>query len=318
MFSSRANAICLLHILQKYSDENHILPMREIQSKLKSSYGIEVDRRTVYATIELLQLLGYDISTYEENSIGYYMRSRIVESSELSLLIDAVYSFPFISAKQSMELIEKLKGIGSIYQGKRYRHLSITRSERKTENKQVFLNIELLDEAIEQARKVSFTYLTYNEEKQLVPRRKDPYVVNPYNTIYTNEHYYLVCTLDNYENESLYRIDRMRDLAITNEAATRRIETAESPQTAIYAFMGKPELVTFAFDKRILNDVIDRFGSSIELKSNGDKCLARIMASPRGIKFWALQYLPYVEVLTPRWLRDEIVSSIEQNPYIEK
>lgn len=292
--------------------------MREIQSKLKSSYGIEVDRRTVYATIELLQLLGYDISTYEENSIGYYMRSRIVESSELSLLIDAVYSFPFISAKQSMELIEKLKGIGSIYQGKRYRHLSVTRSERKTENKQVFLNIELLDEAIEQARKVSFTYLTYNEEKQLVPRRKDPYVVNPYNTIYTNEHYYLVCTLDNYENESLYRIDRMRDLAITNEAATRRIETAESPQTAIYAFTGKPELVTFAFDKRILNDVIDRFGSSIELKSNGDKCSARIMASPRGIKFWALQYLPYVEVLTPRWLRDEIVSSIEQSPYIEK
>ena len=109
----------------------------------------------------------------------------------------------------------------------------------------------------------------------------------------------------------------MKDLTITDEAAQKGIESEEFTQTAIYAFAGKPEPITFAFDKIILNDVIDRFGSAIEIKPNGDKCTARIMASPRGIKFWALQYLPYVEVLTPSWLRNEIVSSIAQNPYIE-
>lgn len=38
---------------------------------------------------------------------------------------------------------------------------------------------------------------------------------------------------------------------------------------------------------------------------------------PRGIKFWALQYLPYVELLQPLWLRDEIIESIGKNKYLK-
>ena len=40
-------------------------------------------------------------------------------------------------------------------------------------------------------------------------------------------------------------------------------------------------------------------------------------APPRGIKFWALQYLPYVELLQPLWLRDEIIESIGKNKYLK-
>jgi|GEM_PF-2962177 len=34
MLSDKANIVCLLHVLAKYSDENHILPMKEIISRL--------------------------------------------------------------------------------------------------------------------------------------------------------------------------------------------------------------------------------------------------------------------------------------------
>ena len=93
MTSNRATTICLLLVLEKYSDENHIMSMQEIQLKMRQCYDITVDRRTIYSAVELLQQLGYDISTYEENGRGYYLQSRILEASEVQMLMDAVVSF---------------------------------------------------------------------------------------------------------------------------------------------------------------------------------------------------------------------------------
>ncbi len=87
----------------------HILPMREIIAKMQSLYGIKIDRRTVYGVVALLIELGYDISIYEDNGVGYYLRERELEQSEVLLLTDAVYSFPFIPARQTEQLVQKLQ-----------------------------------------------------------------------------------------------------------------------------------------------------------------------------------------------------------------
>lgn len=107
MLSEKAYALCLLEILQEHSDAEHILPMREIIAKMQVIYGIRPDRRTIYAAAALLIGLGYDLSVYEENGVGYYLRSRPLEQSEVLLLTDAVYAFPFISARQTEQLVQK-------------------------------------------------------------------------------------------------------------------------------------------------------------------------------------------------------------------
>ena len=127
MLTEKANAICLLEVLREYSDAEHILPMREIIGKMQSLYGIKIDRRTVYGAVALLIELGYDISIYEDNGVGYYLRSRELEQSEVLLLTDAVYSFPFIPAKQTEQLVQKLQKQLSVHQRKRYRYLTISR-----------------------------------------------------------------------------------------------------------------------------------------------------------------------------------------------
>ena len=109
MLTEKANAICLLEVLKEYSDVEHILPMREIVAKMQSLYGIKIDRRTVYGAVALLIELGYDISLYEDNGVGYYLRERELEQSEVLLLTDAVYSFPFIPARQTEQLVQKLQ-----------------------------------------------------------------------------------------------------------------------------------------------------------------------------------------------------------------
>jgi hypothetical protein len=79
VITDRANAICLLEILREYSDERHILTMKDLISKLNAIYGLKPDRRTVYSAVALLIDLGYDISIYEDNGTGYYLRSRELE-----------------------------------------------------------------------------------------------------------------------------------------------------------------------------------------------------------------------------------------------
>lgn len=316
MPTDKANAICLLDILKEYSDEQHILPMREILSKLQIIYGIKPDRRTIYGAVALLIDLGYDISTYEENGIGYFLRSRDIESSEVLLLMDAVYSFPFIPAKQSEHLIAKLQKLLSIHQRKRYQHLTVVRPDRKTDNRQVFWNIEKLDEAISAKQQVRFKYLQYGSDKKLHPRSDKLYTVNPYGMVYLNEHYYLVCNHCYYPDTSLYRIDRISDIQQLSLPWDKHPDSENAIRDAVYAFSGPPEKVTIRFEKGILNDVIDKFGTGIRIsRTNDEQYTAELTVPPHGMKFWALQYLPYAEVVQPQWLRDEIIESIHRNPY---
>lgn len=317
MMTDRANAICLLEILREYSDEEHILAMRDLIQKMNALYDLKPDRRTVYSAISLLIDLGYDISMYEDNGIGYYLRNRDFEQSEILLLTDAVYSFPFIPAKQSEGLISKLQKQLSIHKRKQYRHLTVVRQEKKTNNRQVFLNIELLDEAIQEKKQVSFSYLQYGTDKVLHLRREKPYVVNPYGMVFMNEHYYLVCNLSGKPNTSLYRIDRIKDICVLNTEWDKALENNSEILNAVYAFSGKAEYIKIRCDMVILDDVIDQFGTGITIRGLGEKEFELIIkAPPRGVKFWALQYLPYAEVLEPEWLRNEIIESVRQNQYV--
>lgn len=320
MFTEKAAPLCLLQVLTEYSDENHVLPMRDIISKLNSQYGISPDRRTIYSAVSLLVELGYDISVYEENGNGYFLCSRTFEPTEVRLLTDAVISFPFITAKQTEELVSKLQSVQSINERKKYRNLNVIRSPRKSANCQVFLNIEMLDEAITDKVKVKFDYLEYDDTGKLKSRRDRKYTVNPYGMVYQNEHYYLICVLTYQEKVSLYRIDKIRDLEITEyglDERERDFDPKRAVKDAVYAFTGEPEDVVMLCDRSVLDNVIDKFGNDVRIiKCDNERAEVRFSAPPKGVKFWALQYLPYVEVIKPQWLRDEIVESVKSNPYI--
>lgn len=316
MLTEKANAICLLEVLKEYSDAEHILPMREIITKMQSLYGIKIDRRTVYGAVSLLIELGYDISLYEDNGVGYYLRDRELEPSEVLLLTDAVYSFQFIPARQTEQLVQKLQKQLSVHQRKKYCHLTVARQGHKTGNRQVFWNIEQLDEAITRKKKVTLDYLHYGYDKRQHPTAT--YTLSPYEMVYTNEHYYLICVPDHDPHTRLYRIDRMADIRILDESRSEAVARQEA-QNAVYAYVGKPERIVMYCDHTILDDVIDRFGTDIQLRERDENTFAvSFTAPPRGVKFWALQYLPYVEVVEPAWLREDVIDSIRKNRYPKK
>ena len=316
MLTERANAICLLRILEEYSDAEHILSMREISAKLKTVFGLHIDRRTVYCAIDLLISLGYDISTYAENGKGYYLRERMFETSEVQLLTDAVYSFPYISEIQTKQLVGKLQGLLSKHQRQQYRHLK-PMHYNKTQNQSTFLNIELIEEAISRQVQISFDYMEYRLDKELHFRREEKYVVEPYAMVCTNEHYYLICRYVGYDSVSFYRIDLMQNIAVSTIPAEHgKDDMQQLSQRAVYAFTGKEELIKLRCKNYSIGDVLERFGTEICVTEDGaERFIATFMAVPIGIKFWALQYLPHTEVLEPMWLRQEIMACLKKNPY---
>ncbi|HHU22040.1 MAG TPA: WYL domain-containing protein [Clostridiales bacterium] len=235
--------------------------------------------------------------------------------------MDAVYSFRFLPPKHTEDLVEKLQQVLSVYERKRFKHLTITRPGLKTLNRQVLWNIEQLDEAISKKVKVRFSYLHYDLDKKLVPRREEKYTVNPYGMVINNENYYLICVKENKDNISMYRIDRISGIEIT-DCALDSWDFEFSPKVvtehAVYAYTGKPELITMICRRSILDHVIDKFGLDIHIRNIGsEKLEISFTVSPDGVKFWALQYLPHVEVVSPQWLRDEIIECLKSNPYLK-
>ena len=142
------------------------------------------------------------------------------------------------------------------------------------------------------------------------------YTLSPYEMVYTNEHYYLICVPDHDPHTRLYRIDRMADIRILDEPRSETPAQKQEAQDAVYAFVGAPERVVLHCDRAVLDDVLDRFGTDIQVFERDEQTFTAVLTTPpRGVRFWALQYLSFVEVAEPAWLRQEIIESIGQNWY---
>lgn len=319
MLTEKAITICLLEVLREYSDENHILSMGEIISKINVRYGLNPDRRTIYGAFETLIELGYDVSLYKDNGKGYYLLNRQLEPSEAHLLSDAICTFPFISERQTSQLMNKVQSLVSVHERKHIKNLTVLRSDQKTVNKNVFYNIETVDEAIERKTKVQFDYCEYGMDKQLHKRRERKYIVNPYGMVYSNEHYYLICIMEGKENLSMYRIDRIQNIEIIDGELDERgpgFDPKEAVKNTVYAYTGEIGMVEMLVDPKKLGDVIDKFGTNISVSENDDgRFRITVKTSFMGIKYWALQYLEFVEIIYPPTLRENIIGLINNNHY---
>ena len=319
MASSRLNILYILEILREESDSDHILSMAEIRKKLSLYYDINLDRRTITSAINDLIDFGIDISTFTDNGIGYYLIDRDFEKSETYLLMDAIFSLAYIDRDQCTELLRKIGKSQSKYQrsvDKYISHVDFYRTKR-TSNKEVFLNIEVINDAIDKNRQIEFTYLTYGPDKKLVPKRERPYKLNAYRILADNKKYYLLGMTPGFKNILSYRLDFIKDIKILDE---KRDDFGEDDlnrliEKASHAFFGKPSFIKIRFKEEILNYVIDQFGTDIKLREDGDYYLGEFLAPEKGIEYRALQFLPYVEVIEPETLRESIVRSLKENLY---
>ena len=120
-------------------------------------------------------------------------------------------------------------------------------------------------------------------------------------------------------NLSMYRIDRIQNIEITDYELDERepnFDPKEAVKNTVYAYTGEIGTVEMLVNPKKLNDVIDKFGTNITIVENDDGRLKiTVKASLMGMKYWALQYLEFVEVMYPKDLRKDIIQKLQVNTY---
>ena len=331
----------ILDILKRCTDENHRLSQKEIQDILERDYDMKIDRKAVKRNLMNLIEFGYDINYSEctrklrdkdgseqENVIlsDFYLVREFTDS-ELRLLIDSVMFSNHIPYRQDKALVEKLSSLSNMYFRSRVRY--ITRMpEDKTDNKQLFYNVELLDEAIDTGKKVRFRYLEYHSDKKLHQRRHSDgsvrdYIINPYQLVAKEGKYYLICNNEKYDSVSNYRVDRMADMEILpdpvkpfkalKDSDGKSLDLNEYMEKHIYMFAGKNSRVVFRIQKNVLSDIIDVFGKDVRFS---DESVTHITVTADvnepAMEQFAKTYTPFVEIIKPKSLRDKMIKNLTE------
>lgn len=266
----------IIKLLTENTDENHPASTTDIIAYLDAN-GIHSERKSIYDDIEKLCDFGYDIVQVRNRlGGGYYMASREFELAELKLLVDAVQSSRFITSRKSRSLIKKLELLaGKQDAGKLQRQVYVA-GRIKTENESIYYNIDNIHRAIQENRQISFQYLDWNLNKELVPRVGGKRKVSPWALIWREENYYLAA-YDGVDGiMKHYRVDKMGHVDVLKDER-EGLEQFEMVDPAVYTnltfgmFSGDEETVTLQFPNRLIGVVLDRFGREADIRPMTDR-----------------------------------------------
>lgn len=346
----------ILDILQKYTDEEHRLSQKEIQNILKREYEMTVDRKAVKRNLLNLIEYGSNIEYREvsrkdifrkKDSVSYkgtsdfadkeiseddllwtdfYLKQKFT-NEELRLLIDSLLFSKHIPYSQAKELIKKLESLSNIYFKSCSQYIYPLPVER-TDNKQVFYNIAILDDAIRKKKKVLFEYAEYHTDKKMhLKKREDgsvrEYIITPYQMAVQEGKYYLICNYDKYDDISNYRVDRIRNIQILEEkgkpfetlkwSGHQPMNLNEYMKEHVYMYSSENAFVKFRIVKAMISDVIDLFGKGVNFSEETDTHVSvSVHVNERAAEQFAKNYAPDVVILQPKRLRDKLRDDLKK------
>jgi predicted DNA-binding transcriptional regulator YafY len=247
---------------------------------------------------------------------------REFEDAELRMLIDSVLFSKNLTKNQAKILVEKLKKLGNRYFPVKVTHISNLPNLHHGDNKQLMYAVDTVNEAISLKKKISFVYNRYGTDFKLHPRRKEEYIVNPYQMVANNGWFYLIANYDKYDDVSHYRLDKMTSVKIIDEKVKpmsqvkgleRGFNLPKHMAEHIYMFCGESVHIKMLADGDLMNELVDWFGkdfSILEERRNG-RLLISLKCNENAFFYWALQFGLSVEVLEPEGLRGRIAEAVE-------
>lgn len=171
--NAKCRLLCLREMFIKYTDQNNYVSMKKIQNYLNSC-GYPAHQVTIKDDIDALISSGMEIE-YIHNK-GYHLRSRPFSLSILKILADAIASFRFLTVDDSEKLLKLIESLCSIYEAPLLRREIMLTNRVKSDNEQIFDNIDMINSAFRNNQQISFDYYDYDINKQLVQQGKKSFV----------------------------------------------------------------------------------------------------------------------------------------------
>lgn len=315
--NKKGRLLALQQYLYKYTDENHPVTTQELIDAMEA-LGYSANRKTIKDDIDTLIRFDVDIITNVSRGNSFFLGERQFEIPELKLLVDAISSSRFISAAKSENLIKKITSLASGYQAKQISPRIYTADRIKTDNIQLYYIVDKLIEAVQEKKKVRFQYQEYDVDKNKILRNNgEIYVNSPYGCLWNDDNYYLIGYSDKRGKVVTFRIDRIIDLEISEEAAIDEPDdftVADYVKTTVEMFDGEEQKVTLICENYLMKHVIDRFGDGIETERISEtkfKTTVSVSTS-RTFYAWVFRFAGQMIILEPESVRQEYINMAYQ------
>lgn len=304
--------IILYRILKDETDQDHYLTQKQLIDKMKD-HGIEVERKTISKYISSLEECGFDI--IKEAKKGVALLSRDFDTSQVTFLIDAIFSSKNFTGKQAQEMVETLESNLSKYQRKRFSYIYKSEDLNRNQDSNFFLNIELLTEAISRKRMVDFQYAGYDSTgKEILKYNGLIYKnVSPYYLVNNFGKYYLLCKNEKYDSLTNYRVDYLRNIHIKDDPVFpfEKIDGVQKPfdikdylNEHIYIFGGKvSDCELKILNENAISPIKEWFGNKASFTMEDGFPHVSFKCDESAFFYWCLQYGENIEVIKPQSIR---------------
>ncbi len=312
----------LLYIMKFFmekTDDDYGVTVADIIEYL-DSYEIVAERKSIYNDIECLRDFGMDIVKTKVGKISLFsLVSREFTLEEIKLLIDAVQSSKFITLKKSRDLIRKIETLTSENQAKELHRQVIVANRVKNSNEDIYRNIDSINRAINNKRKISFYYTQWavsrtGAKKVVRVRRHDGkrYLLTPKALTWDDENYYLIAYDKEAEKLKHFRVDKMEDIAV-EETRADSTKAVDKFDLAVYTkqvfgmYGGETVSVKLRFDDSLIGVVVDRFSDRVFIQPHGDGTFtmsAEVMLSPQFFG-WLFSFGDKVQITSPKSAKQE-------------
>lgn len=315
--NQKLKLIYLLRLMEEKTDNDHGLTMSQIIAEL-AKQDVTAERKSIYADFSDMEKLGIEIMKEQKGRETYYhLGTRTFELAEVKLLVDAIQSSKFITRKKSRELIGKLKTLVSEYQGGMLQRQVLIDDRVKSMNESVFYNVDEIHAAINEDRKIRFTYFKWDIHKVLVPRYGGKeFVVSPWALTWMDENYYMMA-YDEWDGKMKnYRIDKMKNITITDEKRAGQKEFEEYDMARLskstFGMYGGPKKrVKIQLANSMCGVFLDRFGkediSFLPLDDMHSQCSVEVNVSPQFFA-WLFGLGADIRIVGP----DEVVAELRE------
>ena len=308
---AKPRILYLLKILLERTDEEHPLSTTQLIGILNEEYGISAHRTTITKDIAALVEYGLDIVTIHSTQSKYFVASRKFELPELKLLVDAVESSRFITAKKSERLIEKLGKLTSeshAHQLERHIYMDGT---AKPENECIYYSVDEIHNAIQEKRQITFQYYEYTPQKEKILKHNGyRYQFSPYALIWSRDCYYAVGWSEKHGKLAQFRVDRMVAVESSDQAAVCKpdFDPAEYVRKIFGMYPDDLCTVELLCDNEVMRSVIDRFGEEVSTVTVDDghfKAIVEVAPSPPFFA-WVFTFCGKIQILGPAEVLDEM------------
>ena len=315
--TGKERLIELLKLLYAATDEDHQLSTAEIVANFAEK-DVPTDRSTVKADIDVLNKCGIEILATRGTQTRYYFSDRQFELAELKLLVDAVESSKFITARKSGILVKKLMTLAGDNSAKELERHLYTAGRIKPENESIFYTVDIIHRAINSGMQIAFIYYEYTTDKTLVPKHDcEPYIFSPYAMLYNEDKYYVLGYSEHHGKIITFRVDRMKAPNILDKCIVTRPENFDPVNYTVNIFSmydGESCEVSLLCRNELMKYVIDRFGEAVRTEITNEEhfTVTTEVSVSQTFFAWVFQFAGGIRITGPTAVKEQYRQMLEK------